>query len=285
MPSETGGNSTLTPHLNSVRSYHPWHPTCRTQYLGMALHRNSTLSSLDISYNAIGPPAAMVIANAFRSNLALTYLKMDGNSIGMRGASTLMGALRSKGDKLQHVEISVEGCDTHASEDGALFNPLEPTMKAELDLSKPYDQMVANELLHLANRRQGCAFVNLRYIASSSSSRHKGKSKSKAVPIELVRQTEEVVNNQDSSHALGITGAAWHKILINVNNEGDRTLAPDQVAAVMESLKLKPTSAVVKNVVVAMNRHLKTLANDWVDEDRLLDLIFRSVFSQPFFVC
>ena len=58
--------------------------------------------------------------------------------------------------------ISVEDCDS-TFDDGTLFNPVEPSCKQTLDLTKPYDSMVARELLRLANKRNGCRYAMLKH--------------------------------------------------------------------------------------------------------------------------
>ena len=88
----------------------------------MALSQNQSMQWLDLSYNAVSPAAAMVIASAFKTNNSLSYLNLNGNKIGKRGASALMGALRSGQEELRDVAISVEGCDS-TFDDGTLFNP------------------------------------------------------------------------------------------------------------------------------------------------------------------
>ena len=146
--------------------------------MGMSLITNRSIEVLDLSYNSVSPAAAMVIANAFVDNSALRVLNLDGNKVGVRGAAALMGALRSGDDNLRNQTISLDNCDS-TFDDASLFNPLAPQGTYTLKLENPYDNMVAEALLHLATKRDGCNFVSMKYTAP-------GK-KPKPKPVKLER--------------------------------------------------------------------------------------------------
>lgn len=57
----------------------------------------------------------------------------------------------------QTILVTFPGCDCK-SEDRDLFDPLSPCGQHVLDLSEPYGQMVAAELLYIAN--YVCFFFN-----------------------------------------------------------------------------------------------------------------------------
>ena len=133
-----------------------------SQYMGMSLITNRSIEVLDLSYNSVSPAAAMVIANAFVDNSSLRLLNLDGNKVGVRGAAALLGALRSGNDELQSRTISLDNCDS-TFDDPGLFNPLAPQGTYTLRLENPYDNMVAEGLLHLATKRDGCSFVTMKY--------------------------------------------------------------------------------------------------------------------------
>ncbi|KAG0041341.1 hypothetical protein BGZ90_009916, partial [Linnemannia elongata] len=55
----------------------------------------STLTTLDLSYNSIGPNGAQVLTEALKTNSTLAALKLPYNSIGDNGAQTLSEALKT----------------------------------------------------------------------------------------------------------------------------------------------------------------------------------------------
>ena len=64
------------------------------------------------------------------------------------------------------VSLSVKNCDLDYQDPVMrAFDPIEPTMKnTTLDFAeKPYDTMVAAELIRLANTRFGCDFKRVLY--------------------------------------------------------------------------------------------------------------------------
>ncbi|KAJ1445896.1 hypothetical protein M885DRAFT_625757 [Pelagophyceae sp. CCMP2097] len=130
--------------------------------LGVSLARNGTLERLDLSYNSVPARAVLVVASCLKTNVALRRLNLDGNPIGHCGASALTGALqvRSGVEGASDLDLSIMSCETNTSPPG-LFDATEPGGTYQLDLARPYDRMVAMELLALANTRDHCAFSEL----------------------------------------------------------------------------------------------------------------------------
>ena len=162
-----------------------------SQYIGMSLLTNRSIERLDLSYNSVSPAAAMVIANALVDNDVMRLLNLDGNKVGVRGAASLMGALRSGNDILINRSISLDNCDT-TFDNESLFNPLAPQGNYTLQLKNPYDNMVAEALLHLATKRDGCSFASLKYTASSPKARPKQIKLTRATATPTERSTPSV---------------------------------------------------------------------------------------------
>ena len=62
------------------------------------------------------------------------------------------------------ISLSLKNCDLEfVDHSAAAFNPIEPTVRTQLVLTRPYDLMVASELQRLANTRFGCRFQSIEY--------------------------------------------------------------------------------------------------------------------------
>jgi hypothetical protein len=131
-----------------------------TQALGFALKYNRTLQELDLSYNSLVPRSACVLTNSLSYNTSLTMLNVDGNIIGKVGMQGLVAAIQRSAGGDRVLKISFDNCDCHKI-DPTVFNPAFPDGTWEVDLSKPYGRMVAEECLYLANFRAGCNLVKL----------------------------------------------------------------------------------------------------------------------------
>ena len=57
-----------------------------------ALEVNSTLQSLNLSWNSIGDEGAKALSEALKVNSTLQLLNLDGNNIGDEGAKTFSDA-------------------------------------------------------------------------------------------------------------------------------------------------------------------------------------------------
>ena len=61
--------------------------------LAAALEKNSTLTSIDLSYNNIGDEGVASMAAALEKNSTLTSIDLRANDIGVEGAASLAAAL------------------------------------------------------------------------------------------------------------------------------------------------------------------------------------------------
>ena len=133
-----------------------------TQHLGKALKGNRTITYLDLSYNSIQPKAATVLANGLIYNYSLLKLIMDGNAPGHVGSQALVAAVQRASGEDRLLFISFSNCDC-LKEDKEVFDAGNPGGSYRLDLEEPYGQMVAEELIYLANFRAGCNLKRLSY--------------------------------------------------------------------------------------------------------------------------
>ena len=79
----------------------------------------------------------MVLANAFKTNTALTRLELAGNVLGKRGAESLLAAMRRAQTTDRYLEIGIANCDVD-TKTPELFDPIEPTGGYTLDMTTPY---------------------------------------------------------------------------------------------------------------------------------------------------
>lgn len=164
--------------LTELRLAHNCFGNEPAQYLAAALHDNSTLQVLDLSYNAVEPAPALVMACALRVNTSLVLLKLDGNPIGKRGARALVSALSLRGSDQESsshakrtyhpLDISLRQCETTRDDCGGFFDPAQAGGSYRLNVSHPYDRMVAMELLHMATHRDNCGFQKLLFYPPGS---------------------------------------------------------------------------------------------------------------------
>lgn len=130
--------------------------------IGKALKKNHTLTELDLSFNGLNPVSVLVLANALIFNDSMVKLDVSGNVIGRLGAQALIGAIERLPSATRTLSVAFSNCDTeHDSPD--LFDATSPNGCYKLDLSQPYDQMVAEECLYLCSFKAACQFKSLVY--------------------------------------------------------------------------------------------------------------------------
>lgn len=174
---------------------------------GQTIRINTALEKLNLSYNSIGAKGAMVIASGLAANKGLRELILDGNAIGLESGRALMHASCTRvGGAICHLSLfecnltasaaatrvkgrsSTDGADAKkATKEMTLFNPSDPTGTYALDLSDPYENMIAHELLRIATFKADYRFVKLEYAPSSGGS----SSKTSATKIELSRRPKK----------------------------------------------------------------------------------------------
>lgn len=128
--------------------------------LGNALLCSLHLQELNLTQCRVGVVGAVCLADGVRENptKALRKLTLDGNPLGALGGRAVLAALRElEADR----EISMVACNLAAIEatppwpDRPEFDPSMPGGSYHLDMSRPYDRAVANELLRQARRSGG----------------------------------------------------------------------------------------------------------------------------------
>jgi len=273
------------------------------QELGKSLVVNVGLKILNVSHNKLTIRAAMVIANAIKTNTTLTHIVLDGNCVGKVGSENLLSALRETASEDKFLEISLFDCNIHL-EDPTIFNPQYPTKPSllapphpksnpgyELDLSSPYDFMVASELLRLANRHDGCAFVSLKHdekIVNPKTKRAVGKVSEKAggggeggtsvalTPYQSQVKTIKLERSKSSSASNNDRMAGWSGAAHSI----DPTTTPPSFSAnllesAMKSVGLKPTSVLMDHITDTIVSTVKTKCT----VDNLWNVVLRSIFK------
>ena len=247
------------------------------QHLGASLGYNTGLTFLDLGFNDIQPRAAMVIANAFKTNMHITKLILDGNRLGKAGGEALMAAVTRCQTNDRFVSLSVKNCDLEYQDPVMrAFDPIEPTMKnTTLDCTKPYDIMVAAELIRLANTRFGCDFKRILY---------RGVGEKKAVPVNLVRAPSKVVETSWKQKAMNIT-----KILKISSSPFEDRWMHNKIRELMESTGITVAENMLDHIVDHM-RH-KWEVGSWnatldannqeqeITEEVLMDEMFHGIYT------
>ncbi|KAF0693865.1 Aste57867_15207 [Aphanomyces stellatus] len=145
---------------------------------GHVLTINATLKVLDLSYNNVGCRGALVLASAASKSKSLRRLLLNGNNIGKEGGRALMFATCANTAD-QGCEIEITGCNlasTHTSRGGGdkFFDPTDPAGDYSLEMTDPFDRMIATELLRLATFKKGCRFEKLKHHSRTERVKNKG---------------------------------------------------------------------------------------------------------------
>ncbi|GLE07958.1 hypothetical protein PINS_up018787 [Pythium insidiosum] len=149
--------------------------------LGHALRTNSSLVKLNLAYNSINARGGLALASGLIVNKGLRELILDGNAIGIASGRELMHAACSRVHTTAVCNLSMYECSliaTHHSNQSSgdnqgtssanVYNPSEPEGKYYLDLSDPYEHMIAHELLRLATFKRGYRFAKLEHFSSKT---------------------------------------------------------------------------------------------------------------------
>ncbi len=149
-----------------------------TQAIARAIGQNCSLTELDLSWNRVREPGCLCVANALIANTKLRVLCMDGNPVGQTGGAQLLEVVASTasaaadatdgdaaGPSVPRADaqppmrvVSLEGCNfvSYQANDGPVpFNLRDPNGEYSLDLTNPYDRMVAKQLQTLAYTQGG----------------------------------------------------------------------------------------------------------------------------------
>ena len=124
--------------------------------IGNALLTNNHLTTVNLAHNDIATIGAVVLADGIRENSTVKDLTLDGNPIGSLGSRAILAAMRSLEEE-RH--ISVLECNMMAMDLDTVglpeFDPADPGGSYCLELSRPYDRAIANELLRLLRASGG----------------------------------------------------------------------------------------------------------------------------------
>ena len=112
-----------------------------------------SLQTLDISFNRVKERGSICIADGLKQNESLKVLNMNGNPVGPTGGRALLKMIAMDGNMRK---ISLEQCNFEMPDDGPIpFDINEPNGFYKLDLSIPYDRMIATSLQDLAYTQGG----------------------------------------------------------------------------------------------------------------------------------
>ena len=234
-----------------------------TQYLAAALHKNYRLRYLDLSFNAVAVNAAMVLSTMIKINGALVSLKLDGNPLGSRGAAALVAALQSRGAisetgiERDPLHISLRQCDTTVA-GPRLFDKEEPQGTYHLDLTKPFDRMIALELVNLATTRDHCAFTKITYFPP--------KQKKRDIKLHRGGQDDNAAKNRRSSYSFleRRRGQKPSWTLILARTIAQHYVARDDLDSVLKWLGFELNEYDINKVLQDLEQSLET---EYYDDD------------------
>ncbi|ETW08298.1 hypothetical protein, variant [Aphanomyces invadans] len=214
---------------------------------GHVLTINTTLRTLDLSYNNVGCRGALVLASAASKTKTLRHLLLNGNNIGKEGGRALMFAMCSTQTD-QGCDIEITGCNLASTNQGKsgkgkIFDPTDPAGEYSLELTDPFDQMIATELLRLATNKKGCRFEKLKHHSRLERVKNKG------TVIQLVHPTPSTVFNSPLD-VFYTNSIAKHRGRID-NLQVDVFA----LAAVFRALHMAPSVEMLQEILTHMNAH------------------------------
>ena len=237
------------------------------QELGNSLNFNSTLEELDVSNNNLTPGACSVIASSFAHNPTLTYLNLDGNAPGIIGSRDLLQALRNLKSDRKKLFVSMMKCNSEVKDD-RLFDVLNPQSKTyTLQVSRPYDRMVASELKRIATCQDGVKLVKVvvdgEVLKNGEDDNGRLERRDAKVDAseERTERLNQVIEDIFSSSSTEAEFTKWH------------------VLDIFDTMALRPTDASVLQIHAVMIKQFAELntQKDWNDQVILLG-VFRAVF-------
>jgi hypothetical protein len=136
------------------------------QQVASALQKNTTLTNVDISRNALGGASAITFSFFLRrNNQTLKKLVLSDNSLGPIGGKALMRAV-AFGATCEIVGLSVHDVEAPIADKG-IFDAMLPSLSSPftLDLqNSPYHYVVACELLEAALVHKRCKLTDVRFL-------------------------------------------------------------------------------------------------------------------------
>eukprot|EP00854_Cymbomonas_tetramitiformis_P002866 gene2866-3666_t len=139
------------------------------ELLADGLETNESITSLDLTHNAMKDAAATVLGKALHVNGTITRLVLNENPLGFDGGSYLAEVIhfmrrdrqtrKVKGGgtaKAESLEVEMKGCNmSQAVDNNKYFDPENPNKFYRLDLAKPYDRAIVRRLQEMASKEQG----------------------------------------------------------------------------------------------------------------------------------
>jgi hypothetical protein len=130
--------------------------------LGEAILDNRTLQHLKLCHNGIQACACFTICQAIIENIVLKEVSLDGNPIGEQGARALMMIPMFAGNRCR---ISAIGCNlTIRDSDCGNFNLSNPCGVHELKLDKPFERAKAFAILRVVAQHQTYILGKAAYV-------------------------------------------------------------------------------------------------------------------------
>lgn len=195
-----------------------------SQEIGRSLAHNTGLEELRMSSNNVSARAAYVIAQSIRraDKSRLRLLELNANSLGRKGGRALLHAVR---DKEGSFSVKMENCTFDIEDRADVFDASKPEGVYDLDMTKAYDYVVANDLLRIATIRDGCRFASLRYSTKSQDAAKKEQ------PFYLTRKQV----SQETDRAL-----LWKPIIDRIFVE--HRLPREDLSRVLRECRLNPSA-------------------------------------------
>lgn len=129
------------------------------QLIGSMMIHVGSLSDVNLTQNSIGGRACFVFARALRGHPSMRKLDLSENPLSEEGACALFRLI------LTGLPCFVMMRDCTLSLDTTLFNNVFPANNSpyELELTKPYDVAIFNELTQIALYQPSCQFESINY--------------------------------------------------------------------------------------------------------------------------
>ncbi|DBA01942.1 TPA: hypothetical protein N0F65_006675 [Lagenidium giganteum] len=203
---------------------------------GQALRTNTKLERLNLAYNSIGAKGGLVLASGLHSNKGLVELILDGNNLGYTSGRCLMNASCTRHATRTICHLSLFDCnvttigeraarvtnnDHLGGSDFMHFNPSHPVGEYSLNLSSPYESMIAHELLRLATFKRHYRFGRLEYMLVAGGAKTK---------IELSRRQAPLTKRRSSNASLdNVGGSPLSRLFAQIDQDGSGTVDRDEL--------------------------------------------------------
>ena len=234
-----------------------WSPAA----LSEALKVNSTLTTINLEQNSIGPEGAAALSEALKVNSTLTTINLYGNSIGHEGAAALSKALKAN-STLTTMDLRGNTCGLEASVALLKWAGAKPGRTVQLDDLDKIHQLVLAEggddgvaTLHLSSCKLvdgdakwlGTLLTSNTVITRLSLYGNSIGSEGVAALSKALKVNSTLTTMDLHSNLIGPKGAAALLEALKVNstlttmNLNWNSIGPDGAAALSEALKVNST--------------------------------------------